>query len=137
MADRIDAALLEILRDWALVGEFTDQGLEYEVGPNGMRMSTGQRQLIAFWRTLLRETPVLVLDEPTSALDGASRARVAAVLSRWKKNRILVTVTHDALLTEAADEVRVVDGGRLLPDEKALGDESSRSDDEGGEVSLA
>jgi len=54
-----------------------------------------------------------VLDEPTSALDPAGRDHVAEFLSRWKGGRIVITVSHDPELIRQADEVHVMDAGRL------------------------
>jgi ABC-type bacteriocin/lantibiotic exporter with double-glycine peptidase domain len=57
---------------------------------------------------------VLVVDEPTSALDPASRAAVAALLKEWKQDRIVIAVSHDVEFIRAADEIRLMDGGRLV-----------------------
>jgi len=69
---------------------------------------------VAIARALLRRTPVLILDEPTSALDPASRAAVAALLRDWKAQRIVVTVSHNVEFIREADEVKLVDAGRLV-----------------------
>ncbi|MFB3820165.1 MAG: ATP-binding cassette domain-containing protein, partial [Candidatus Methylomirabilales bacterium] len=84
------------------------------IGRLGSRLSGGQGQLVALCRALLRRTPVLVLDEPTSALDPASRARVAALLRGWRTDRVVISVSHDVEFVREADEVLLLDAGRLV-----------------------
>jgi ABC-type bacteriocin/lantibiotic exporter with double-glycine peptidase domain len=56
----------------------------------------------------------VVLDEPTSALDPASRTRVAEFLGTWKSDRIVLTVSHDPEFVRHADDIRLMEGGRLV-----------------------
>jgi ABC-type multidrug transport system ATPase subunit len=124
---RLDAALLELMEDARWSSYFVEQGLEFEVGRNGSQLSGGQGQLVALSRALLRRTPILVLDEPTSALDPASRDGVAAFLRDWRRERVVISISHDPELTRSADEVHVMASGRLAGrgsfDELAQGNE--------------
>jgi ABC-type multidrug transport system fused ATPase/permease subunit len=109
-----DQALLEFVEREGLREALTRVGLEYEIGRQGANLSGGQGQLVALGRALLRRTPVVVLDEPTSALDPASRTRVTEFLRAWTAGRIVITVSHDPEFIRHADEIRVLDGGRLV-----------------------
>lgn len=111
---RVEEVVLDTLAELGLEVPLAAIGLSFSVGRNGGRLSGGQRQLVALTRALLRRTPILVLDEPTSALDPNSRARVAALLREWSKERVVLTVTHDPELAREADELRVLGGGRII-----------------------
>ncbi|MBW2523527.1 MAG: ATP-binding cassette domain-containing protein [Deltaproteobacteria bacterium] len=110
----VDKTLLELLDEDALRPTFTRLGLDFGVGRQGGNLSGGQGQLVALCRTVLRRAPIVVLDEPTSALDPASRSRVAEFLQRWKKQRVVITVSHDPEFVRQADEIRLMEGGRLV-----------------------
>jgi len=109
----LDKTLLSFVEEAGLNDCMTRLGMKFEIGRLGSNLSGGQGQLVALCRALLRRTPVLVLDEPTSALDPASRSTVAALLKEWKHDRIVITVSHDMDFVREADEIKLVDGGRL------------------------
>ena len=109
----LDKTLLSFVEEAGLNDCLTRMGLEFEIGRLGSNLSGGQGQLVALCRALLRRTPVLVLDEPTSALDPASRSTVAALLKEWKQDRIVITISHDMDFVREADEIKLVDAGRL------------------------
>jgi ATP-binding cassette subfamily B protein len=89
-------------------------GYETRLGSRGPQLSGGQRQRIAIARALLRDTPVLVLDEPTTGLDAAATAAVLPALRALMHGRTTVLISHDLRLGPLADDVLVIDGGRLV-----------------------
>ena len=88
-------------------------GYETRLGSRGPQLSGGQRQRIAIARALLRDTPVLVLDEPTTGLDAAATAAVVPALRALMRGRTTVLISHDLRLGQLADDVLVIDHGRL------------------------
>jgi ABC-type multidrug transport system fused ATPase/permease subunit len=84
------------------------------VGQRGRRLSGGQRRRIEIARTLLRETPVVVLDEPTTGLDAEAAARVIEPLRALLDGRTGLLITHDPELIRCADRVFLMDGVRHL-----------------------
>jgi thiol reductant ABC exporter CydD subunit len=89
-------------------------GYETPIGEGGVRLSGGQRQRLALARALLRDVPVLALDEPTSHLDGATEAAVVDAIRSRVPGRVVLVVSHRRRLVETADEVVVLDAGRIV-----------------------
>ena len=104
------------------ISELPD-GYDSMLGPRGVGLSGGQRQRIAIARTLLRDPPILVLDEPTTGLDAGSESEVLDGLDALMRGRTTVIVTHSTRLARTADQVVVVDAGRVArrgPPEEVL-----------------
>ena len=98
------------LADW-LAG--LPRGLDTRVGQRGESLSAGERQLVALLRAHLADPDLLVLDEATSAVDPALEMRIARALERLTKGRTSVTIAHRMSTAENADDVVVVDKGRI------------------------
>jgi ABC-type multidrug transport system fused ATPase/permease subunit len=90
------------------------RGLDTPVGQRGESLSAGERQLVALLRAHLADPDLLVLDEATSAVDPALEMRIARALERLTRGRTAVTIAHRMSTAEAADEVLVVDAGRVV-----------------------
>ena len=101
----------------AYAKEFIDQlpeGLDTQVGENGVLLSGGQRQRLAIARALLKDAPVLVLDEATSALDTESERHIQAALDQVMKGRTTLVIAHRLSTIEKADLILVMDQGRIV-----------------------
>ncbi|MFW6600074.1 ABC transporter ATP-binding protein [Propionibacteriaceae bacterium Y2011] len=89
-------------------------GLDTLVGARGFRFSGGEQQRLAIARTILRNPRVLVLDEATSALDNTTEAQVQEALDRLAEDRTTLTIAHRLSTVENADQVALLDAGRVL-----------------------
>ncbi|MGA9746821.1 MAG: ABC transporter ATP-binding protein [Nocardioides sp.] len=110
--DDIRVAATELgLQDWV---EGLPDGLDTRVGQRGESLSAGERQLVALIRAHLADPDLLVLDEATSAVDPALEMRIGRALERLTRGRTSVTIAHRMSTAENADEVVVVDAGRVV-----------------------
>jgi ABC-type multidrug transport system fused ATPase/permease subunit len=83
------------------------------VGQRGRGLSGGQRRRVALARVLLQDAPVLILDEPTAGLDPAAARDLLETLRGITADRATLLITHDRALAASADEVVVLDDGRV------------------------
>lgn len=115
-AEADDTALREAA-DIANASEFIDEmpdGMQAEIGDKGSRLSGGQRQRLAIARAVLKDAPILILDEATAALDSRSERLVQAALDRLIPDRTTLIIAHRLSTVEHADQVLVLDQGRLV-----------------------
>ena len=90
-----------------------ENGYDAVVGERGATLSGGQRQRIAIARAVVRDAPILVLDEPMTGLDVESEAKVREALDRLMAGRTCVLITHDLQAIAGADEVLLLEEGRI------------------------
>jgi ATP-binding cassette subfamily B protein len=90
------------------------EGYDTMVGSRGHRFSGGEKQRIAIARTLLRDPRVLVLDEATSALDTETERAVQRAFDELAIGRTTITIAHRLSTIRDADQIVVVDHGRVL-----------------------
>lgn len=75
--------------------------------------SGGQMQRLAIARALLRKSPILLMDEPTASLDATSKQEVWNAIDGLKKDRTVVVVSHDAFEIMNADNLALLENGKL------------------------
>lgn len=89
-------------------------GYETWLTPRGSNLSTGQRQLLAFARTVILNPRILVLDEATANIDAISEIAVQRGLMEVAKNRTTLVIAHRLSTIREADTILVLDHGRLV-----------------------
>ncbi|RKN10089.1 ABC transporter ATP-binding protein [Streptomyces radicis] len=111
-----DAELWDALRRArldTLVAALPD-GLDTVVGERGYRLSGGERQRLTIARLLLARPRVVILDEATAHLDATSEAAVQEALAEALAGRTSVVIAHRLSTVRAADQILVVEGGRIV-----------------------
>jgi subfamily B ATP-binding cassette protein MsbA len=89
-------------------------GLDTEVGENGVGLSGGQRQRIAIARAMIRRPRILILDEATSEVDVESEQFIRAALERLFRNRTTFIIAHRLATVVNADLIVVLDKGEIV-----------------------
>lgn len=101
------------------IGQFIanhEEGLAMQIGPNGERLSGGQRQALLLARALVGNPSLLLLDEPTSAMDSAAEQRVVQGLAQVMKGRTTIISTHRTPLLRLVDRIIWMEDGRIQMD---------------------
>ncbi|QIA63693.1 ATP-binding cassette domain-containing protein [Vibrio astriarenae] len=103
---------LEVAQLKDVVEQLSD-GLDSELGRNGVRLSGGQRQRLAIARMVLSDPQFVILDEATSALDTATEAALHEAMSRFLSNRTTLIVAHRLSAVRQADVIYVLEDGQV------------------------
>jgi ABC-type multidrug transport system fused ATPase/permease subunit len=89
-------------------------GYDTVIGERGITLSGGQRQRIAIARALILDPRVLILDDATASVDATTEARIRLGLREAMKGRTTLIVAHRLSTIALADELVVLDGGRIV-----------------------
>lgn len=90
-----------------------EKGYDTEINERGTRLSNGQRQLIAFARTMLSKPQILILDEATSSIDTHTEALVQQGIESMLEGRTSFVIAHRLSTIKNADRIFVIDDGRI------------------------
>ena len=96
-----------------------EKGYDTEVGEGGERLSTGQRQLVALARAVLRDPDILVMDEATSSIDAATERLVQEGVDEVLRadaagGRISIVIAHRLSTIRNATRILVIEAGRIV-----------------------
>lgn len=107
----IEAAKIANAHDFIMEKE---GGYQFNIGDRGVKLSGGQRQRISIARAILKNPPILILDEATASLDTESEKTVQEALDRLMSTRTTIAIAHRLSTIKGADEIIVVDEGKIV-----------------------
>jgi ATP-binding cassette, subfamily B, heavy metal transporter len=107
----MDAARMASIHDFV---ESLPQGYKAAVGERGLKLSGGEKQRVAIARTILKQPNILLFDEATSALDSQTEREIQASLREVSANRTTLVIAHRLSTIIHADEILVLDKGRIV-----------------------
>lgn len=107
---------IEVAAEGALAAAFINEladGYDSRIGENGSQLSGGERARIAIARAILKHADILILDEATAALDAIAERELRTTIETLALRSTVIVVTHRLQTAQWADQVVVIDGGRL------------------------
>jgi ATP-binding cassette subfamily B protein len=115
-AGELDHEELERVARLAQAHEFIErlpEGYDTMIGERGVTLSGGQRQRLAIARALAVDPRILILDDATASVDASTEARIRLGLREAKRGRTTIIIAHRLSTIALADEIVVLDGGRV------------------------
>ena len=91
-----------------------EEGLNFNVGAKGIKLSGGQCQRVAIARAMLKNPPIMILDEATSALDNVTEQTVQKAINELMEDRTVLAIAHRLSTIKDADCIYVLDRGRII-----------------------
>ena len=109
--------LAEVIKESGLESLLSrfDSGLDSKVQTTGDGISLGQKQLIAFMRSVLRKPELLILDEATANIDTITEQLLEEILKKLPASTTRVIIAHRLNTIENADEIFFVNSGEVIP----------------------
>ena len=114
--DATEKELVDVLKKAQIYDDIKklENGLDSEIGENGIKLSGGQKQRVAIARLLLMDSKVIVFDEATSALDNSSQNKIVEMLEKFKENKTIIIVAHRLSTIVGADKIYVIEDGKNI-----------------------
>ncbi len=109
--EMIDAAKKACCHDFIMA---LPDGYDTVIGEGGGTLSGGEKQRISIARAILKNAPIIILDEATASIDPENEHLIQNAISELTKGRTIITIAHRLATIEQADQILVVDDGRIV-----------------------
>lgn len=95
------------------------EGYDTIVGEGGSTLSGGEKQRVSIARAILKDAPVVILDEATASIDPENEHLIQQAISKLTVGKTVIVIAHRLATIEHADQILVIDGGKLVQQGKA------------------
>ena len=103
------------MNDLCLFKNISDKNkLNFEIKENGKNLSSGEKKLICFARTIIRECKIVILDDPTGGLDIQTKNIIFKNVKKYLKDKTVIIVTNQEDLMKFCDKIIVIDNGSII-----------------------
>ena len=110
-----DEDILKIVNDLELFKNFDDEKkLNYEIKENGKNLSTGEKKLICFARTIIKKNKIVFMDEATSSLDEKTKNIIIENIGKYLKDSTVIMITNQIDMLKQCQKIIVIDNGEII-----------------------
>ena len=110
-----DEDILKIIEDLRLFKNLDNQNkLNFEIKENGKNLSTGEKKLICFARTIIKNNKIVIMDEVTSSLDTESKKIIIENIEKYLNNSTVIMITNQVEMLKKCDRIIVIDNGEIV-----------------------
>lgn len=94
--------------------ESLPEGYDTVIGEGGATLSGGEKQRVSIARAILKDAPIIILDEATANVDPENEDRLQKAIEELTRNKTIIMIAHRLKTVRNADQILVVDGGRIV-----------------------
>jgi ABC-type multidrug transport system fused ATPase/permease subunit len=114
-----DEDVLKIINDLCLLKNVEkNKKLNFEIKENGNNLSTGEKKLICFARTIIKKNKIVIMDDVTSSLDDESKKIISENIFKYFKKCTLIMITNQLEFLQKCERIIVIDNGKIIQDGK-------------------
>ena len=111
----LDKDILKIVNDLCLFKNLNNQEkLNFEIKENGKNLSTGEKKLICFARTIIRNNKIVILDEAMGSLDNETKEIINENIEKYLKSSTVLMITSQIEMLKKCNKIIVIDNGEIV-----------------------
>ena len=95
-----------------------EKKLNFEIKENGNNLSTGEKKLICFARTVIKKNKIVIMDEITSSLDDESKNIISENINKYFKKCTLIMISNQLEMLKKCQRIIVIDNGEIIQEGK-------------------
>ena len=107
--------VLNIINDLGLFKNLSnEEKLNFEIKENGKNLSSGEKKLINFARTIIRQNNIIILDDPTGGMDNETKNIIIKNIKKYLKEKTVIIITNQEEVMKLCDNIFVIDNGIII-----------------------